>query len=79
MSGKITPLAYQVPAFLLTGRKTEPALAYGQVKYIGALWMASLVRQHPDGRLVTVSPGNTSGTDGPNSLPRPPRLDGSSW
>ncbi|GAB7071442.1 SDR family NAD(P)-dependent oxidoreductase [Mycobacterium hodleri] len=38
-------------------------LAYGQVKYLGALWMSALARQHPDLRLLTVSPGNTAGTD----------------
>ena len=49
-------------------------LAYGQVKYIGALWMAYLARQHPDRRFITVSPGNTSGTEGPNDLSLPLRL-----
>lgn len=38
-------------------------LAYGQVKYLGPLWMSALARQHPDLRLLTVSPGNTAGTD----------------
>ena len=47
------------------GRKVDPMLAYGQVKYIGALWMSALARKHPDLRLLTVSPGNTSGTDLP--------------
>jgi len=28
-------------------RKADRNLAYGQVKYIGALWMAYLARQHP--------------------------------
>ena len=46
-----------------SGRKFDPMLAYGQVKYLGALWMSALARQHPDLRLLTVSPGNTSGTD----------------
>lgn len=45
------------------GRKFDPTLAYGQVKYLGALWMSALARKHPDLRLLTVSPGNTSGTD----------------
>jgi NAD(P)-dependent dehydrogenase (short-subunit alcohol dehydrogenase family) len=45
------------------GRKFDPSLAYAQVKYLGALWMSALARKHPDLRLLTVSPGNTSGTD----------------
>lgn len=44
-------------------------LAYGQVKYLGALWMSALARQHPDLRLLTVSPGNTTGTDAVRQLP----------
>ena len=44
-------------------RKYDRNLAFGQVKYIGALWMAHLARQHPDLRLITVSPGNTTGTE----------------
>lgn len=38
-------------------------LAYGQVKYLGPLWMSALARRHPDLRLLTASPGNTAGTD----------------
>ena len=45
------------------GRKYDQNLAFGQVKYIGALWMAHLARQYPDLRFVTVSPGNTTGTE----------------
>jgi NAD(P)-dependent dehydrogenase (short-subunit alcohol dehydrogenase family) len=51
------------------GRKRDPTLAYGQAKYLGALWMSALARQHPDLRLLTVSPGNTTGTDAPRDLP----------
>lgn len=39
------------------------ARAYGPVKYLGALWMSELARRNPHLRLVTVSPGNTAGTD----------------
>lgn len=56
------------------GRKVDPMLAYGQVKYLGALWMSALARKHPDRRLLTVSPGNTSGTDALRDLPTMPRL-----
>jgi NAD(P)-dependent dehydrogenase (short-subunit alcohol dehydrogenase family) len=45
------------------GRKFDQNLAFGQVKYIGALWMAHLARQYPDLRFITVSPGNTTGTE----------------
>ncbi len=44
-------------------RKAVPALTYSQVKYLGALWMSELARRNPQLRLVTVSPGNTAGTE----------------
>ena len=44
-------------------RKFDQNLAFGQVKYIGALWMAHLARHYPDLRFITVSPGNTTGTE----------------
>jgi len=44
-------------------KKFDRNLAFGQVKYIGALWMAHLARQYPDLRFITVSPGNTTGTE----------------
>jgi NAD(P)-dependent dehydrogenase (short-subunit alcohol dehydrogenase family) len=56
------------------GRKLDSGLAYGQVKYLGALWMSALARKHPDLRLLTVSPGNTSGTDALRDLPTVPRV-----
>jgi NAD(P)-dependent dehydrogenase (short-subunit alcohol dehydrogenase family) len=46
-----------------TQQKFNTFLAYGQVKYLGALWMSALARKHPGLRLLTVSPGNTAGTD----------------
>jgi NAD(P)-dependent dehydrogenase (short-subunit alcohol dehydrogenase family) len=67
-------LATVIDGSYFAGSKTDRALAYGQVKYIGALWMAYLARQHPDRRFITMSPGNTSGTDGPNGLALPLRL-----
>lgn len=51
------------------GRKLDPLLAYGQVKYLGALWMSALARQHSGLRLLTVSPGNTSGTEAVRDAP----------
>ena len=44
-------------------RKFDQNLAFGQMKYIGALWMAHLARHYPDLRFITVSPGNTTGTE----------------
>ena len=57
-----------------TGRKLDPMLAYGQVKYLGALWMSALARRHPELRLLTVSPGNTAGTDTLRDLPTMQRV-----
>lgn len=51
------------------GGKADQLLHYGQVKYIGALWMAALARRHPHTRLLTISPGNTSGTAAVDKLP----------
>ena len=36
--------------------------------------MAYLARQHPDRRFITVSPGNTTGTQAPSDLPLPMRV-----
>ena len=56
------------------GRKFDLMLADGQVKYLGALWMSALAGKHSDLRLLTVSPGNTSGTDALRDLAPVPRL-----
>ena len=56
------------------GKKPDFNLAFGQAKYIGALWMAYLARQHPDRRFITVSPGNTTGTQAASDLPLPMRI-----
>jgi NAD(P)-dependent dehydrogenase (short-subunit alcohol dehydrogenase family) len=45
------------------GNNYDQNLAFGQVKYIGALWMAHLARHYPNLRFITVSPGNTTGTE----------------
>jgi NAD(P)-dependent dehydrogenase (short-subunit alcohol dehydrogenase family) len=44
---------------------------YGAVKYVGTLWMSSMARKYPNIRMVTFSPGNTSGTEVYNNLPAP--------
>ena len=64
-------LATVIDGSYFASRKADFNLAFGQAKYIGALWMAYLARQHPDRRFVTVSPGNTTGTGAPNGLPLP--------
>ncbi len=55
-------------------RRYKTALAYGQSKYLGVLWMNSLARRYPQLRLLTVSPGSTSGTEGARDMPAPLRL-----
>jgi len=67
-------LATVIDGSYFAGRKADFNLAFGQVKYIGALWMAYLARQHPDRRFVTVSPGGTSGTQAANDMARPLRI-----
>jgi NAD(P)-dependent dehydrogenase (short-subunit alcohol dehydrogenase family) len=67
-------LATVIDGSYFDGKKFEPNLAFGQVKYIGALWMAYLARQYPDRRFITVSPGNTTGTQAPDGLALPLRM-----
>lgn len=56
------------------GRKINPPQAYGQVKYAGALWMAFLARKYPEIRFITMSPGNTAGTEITSNAPPPLRI-----
>ena len=56
------------------GKKADFNLAFGQAKYIGALWVSYLARQYPDHRFLTVSPGNTTGTQAASDLPLPMRI-----
>ncbi|HEX5657956.1 MAG TPA: SDR family NAD(P)-dependent oxidoreductase [Polyangiales bacterium] len=56
------------------GRRFDGGLAYGQVKLLGALWMAAQARAHPELRWLTVSPGNTRGTEIAKDYPLPLRL-----
>jgi NAD(P)-dependent dehydrogenase (short-subunit alcohol dehydrogenase family) len=67
-------LATVIDGSYFAGRKADFNLAFGQVKYIGALWMAYLARQHPDRRFITVSPGGTSGTQAANDMALPLRI-----
>lgn len=54
--------------------QTDPMEAYGYVKYLAALWISSEARKNPNLRLITVSPGFTSGTAVMNDLPLGKRL-----
>jgi NAD(P)-dependent dehydrogenase (short-subunit alcohol dehydrogenase family) len=67
-------LATVIDGSYFASRKPDFNLAFAQAKYVGALWMAYLARQHPDRRLVTVSPGNTIGTQAASDLPLPMRI-----
>ena len=67
-------LATAIDGSYFAGKKFEPSLTFSQVKYIGALWMSYLARQYPDHRLITVSPGNTTGTQAPDGLALPLRI-----
>lgn len=51
------------------GSKADPLDVYGTIKLTGTLWMASMARQHPHLRFVTMSPGGTTGTNGMDDLP----------
>src|SRR5271167_1281063 len=73
-SNSADELATVIDGSYFADHKTDVNLTYGQVKYIGALWMAHLARQYPDRRFVTVSPGNTTGTQAASDLPLPMRI-----
>ena len=60
--------------YFAENKKADFNVAFGQAKYIGALWMAYLARHYPDRRFITVSPGNTTGTQAANDLPLPMRI-----
>jgi NAD(P)-dependent dehydrogenase (short-subunit alcohol dehydrogenase family) len=74
LSNSADELATVIDGSYFAGGKPDVNLAYGQAKLIGILWMAYLARQHPDRRFVSVSPGNTTGTQAPNDLALPLRI-----
>jgi len=74
VSTSANELASVIDGSHFAGKKASGLLPFGQVKYIGALWMGYLARMHPDLRFITVSPGNTTGTQAPNELKWPARL-----
>ncbi len=67
-------LATVIDGSYFASRKPDFNLAFGQAKYIGALWMAHLARQYPDRRFITVSPGATTGTQASNGVALPLRV-----
>jgi hypothetical protein len=73
-SNSADELATVIDGSYFAGGKPDVNLAYGQAKLIGILWMAYLARQHADRRFISVSPGNTTGTQAPNDLALPLRI-----
>jgi hypothetical protein len=67
-------LASVIDGSYWASHKPDFNVAFGQAKYIGALWTAYLARKHPDRRFITVSPGNTTGTGAASDLPLPMRV-----
>ncbi len=73
-SSSADEFASVIDGSFFAGAKVNAGLAYGQVKYLGALWMAAQPRRHPELRFITMSPGNTAGTEVNRDLPVPARL-----
>ena len=73
-TSSVDELAGVIDGSFFDDRKYQGSLDYGQVKYIAALWMAALALRHPQVRLVTMSPGNTAGTEGLSAAPAPLRF-----
>ena len=47
----------------------DPRYMGSKTKFVGALWMSSMARKHPEIRFVTISPGATTGTNTRRTLP----------
>jgi NAD(P)-dependent dehydrogenase (short-subunit alcohol dehydrogenase family) len=73
-SYSVEEFASVVNGKIFSGKKPDAMLAFGQVKYLGAMWMSSVARKHPELKVITISPGNTKGTDASNHLPLPLKL-----
>jgi NAD(P)-dependent dehydrogenase (short-subunit alcohol dehydrogenase family) len=73
-SYSVEEFASVVDGKIFAGKKPDAMLAFGQVKYLGAMWMSSVARKNPELKVITVSPGNTKGTDASNHLPLPLKL-----
>src|SRR5246127_1510729 len=73
-SNSADELATVIDGSYFAGGKPDVNLAYGQAKLIGILWMAYLARHHPHPHFITMSPGNTTGTQASNGLALPLRV-----
>ncbi len=47
----------------------KPMVSYGPVKYAAIMSLMSIARKHPDKRIISMSPGGTSGTDAAKNMP----------
>jgi NAD(P)-dependent dehydrogenase (short-subunit alcohol dehydrogenase family) len=56
------------------GKKFDALHAYSYVKYAETMWTLSMARKYPKLKFIAVSPGNTTGTQAPDSLPPPMRF-----
>lgn len=56
------------------GNNFNALQAYAYVKYAETMWTLSMARKYPKLKFVVVSPGNTKGTQVPDSLPPPMRF-----
>jgi len=56
------------------GKRFNALQAYAYVKYAGTMWTLSMARKYPKLKFIVVSPGNTKGTQAPDSLPPPMRF-----
>lgn len=68
-TGSVAEFAAVIDGTAYAAGRFNGAAAYGEVKYLGALWMAALARRRPGVRLVTVSPGGTRGTGTAKAMP----------
>ena len=51
------------------GKKYDALQAYAYVKYAETMWTLAMARKYPKLKFIVVSPGNTKGTQAPDSLP----------
>ena len=73
-TSSVDELASAIDGSYFDHRTYMASLDYAQTKYLAALWMAAQARQHPMLRFITMSPGNTAGTELFNDAPAPVRL-----
>jgi NAD(P)-dependent dehydrogenase (short-subunit alcohol dehydrogenase family) len=56
------------------GKKFNALQAYAYVKYAETMWTLAMARKYPQLKFIVASPGNTKGTQAPDSLPPPMRF-----